>query len=213
MRLVILAGGQSTKLRGPNNTPKQFMAVGERTLLNRYLALSNELNAEPLIITNPMSQHFFDEVDADVRVYDNAHLLDDIYSLRSIIDDNFAWISGDMFFTDNKLIKKLVDTHIEEKYCTSLFYVQSERFKAKFVPNSPQIFVTRNAGYTFSIPNFLVHSKKIFEYLEDRPPDDFINRAILSGEKVRFVEYTAPVFEIDDYEDLAQVDEFFRNES
>ncbi|HYH47133.1 MAG TPA: hypothetical protein VEG34_15740, partial [Thermoanaerobaculia bacterium] len=67
----------------------------------------------------------------------------------------------------------------------------------------PTVEVTRRPGYTWSVPNFLVHSPAAFADLAEEPRIEYLQRAVERGAPVLWREYTGGVFEIDTPEDLA----------
>jgi choline kinase len=213
MRLSILAAGLGTRIRSETGgSPKTFLEVGGRSLFSRFLELAVLLEAEPLVVTRREHAEAFRrtgvEVVVDAEPVGMTHTLS---SLRSEVSGDFCWIAADMLFTDLAPLKDLLAGHRAGARTVSVFYCRTDRFKAKvlFQKEGPEIVVTRAPGYALSIPNFVVCSDRIFSYLDREPMDDFAQRAIAAGEPVLFREYTAPVFEIDWPEDLAEARRYF----
>ncbi|HEX9942462.1 MAG TPA: hypothetical protein VGG03_10625, partial [Thermoanaerobaculia bacterium] len=107
-------------------------------------------------------------------------------------------------------LKELVEGHLERGAVASFFYCRTDRFKAKLrLDPGPEVVVTREPGYPLSIPNFHVHSPKVFSYMASDPQGNFMQPLLAAGEPVLFREYPARVFEIDTPEDLAAARRYF----
>jgi NDP-sugar pyrophosphorylase family protein len=187
MKMVILAAGRGSRLAAESaGLPKQLLEVGGRTLLERQLV-------EVLVEEEP------------------AGILGTLYHARTAVQGPFCWIAGDMLFTDPAPLADLVSEHLEAGVGASFFFCRTSRFKAKLLPgNPPAVFASREEGHPFSIPNFWLHSSRVFSYLAPEPEDgQHMLKLIAAGEPIRFHEYTAPVFEIDTPEDLAAARRFF----
>jgi NDP-sugar pyrophosphorylase family protein len=132
---------------------------------------------------------------------------------RRHVGEPFAWIGGDMLLTDDAPVRDLVREHREAGSCGAFFYVRTDRFKAKlrFDPD-PEVLVTREGTFPFSLLNFGVHAPRLFAYLPgglSTPRDNFLQHALEGGEPILFREYRAPVFEIDTPGDLAEARRFY----
>ena len=213
MHLLLLAAGQGTRLRpltGPR--PKLFLEVGGRTLFERHLEIAALLNLSPLVVTCPEYEADFRRAGVETLVEASPyHPLGTLYYARQVIRETFCWTGGDMLFTDPGPLRELLSEHLAGGYAVSSLYCRTDRFKAKLrLLPEPEVVVTREAGYPLSIPNFLVQEPRVFSYMMPEPHGEFLQRMIEAGEPVLFREYTAPVFEIDTPEDLAEARRFFQ---
>jgi NDP-sugar pyrophosphorylase family protein len=213
MRMVILAAGLGSRLAAESGgLPKQLLDVGGRTLLERQLDIAALAGCEPLVVARPRFAEDFRRTGVEVLVEEApAGILGTLYHSRAAVDGPFCWIAGDMLFTDPAPLAELAAEHLEEGGEASFFFCRTSRFKAKLRPgNPPAVFATREEGHPLSIPNFWLHSPRVYTYLAPEPDDGWhMMRLIAAGELVRFREYTAPVFEIDTPEDLAAARRFF----
>jgi choline kinase len=206
MRLVILAAGRSERLRTPDGRPKQFVEVGGRMLVHHLLELSHALRLEPLVITRPEWTADFRAAGAEVLVEESpVSLLATLYHGRDFLREPFAWIGGDMLFTDFAPLQRLMADHLERGAFTSFFYTRKRRFKARFgLTPEPRAEISWESGLPFSIPNFLMSSPEVLSYLEREPRGNYLQWAIDTGRPLLYREYRAPVFEIDTPENLAE---------
>lgn len=212
MRLAVLAAGLGSRLRGESGgRPKQLLAVGGRTLLDRSVELARGLGAEPLAVTGPEVAEDFRRAGVEVVVEEApAGILGTLYHAREHLREDFCWIAGDMLFTDPAPLKALVELHREQGSSHSFFYCRTDRFKLKVRLGLPlEVALTRGPGYSLSVPNFHVCSPRIFPYMAPDPHANYLQRMIELGEPVLCREYTAPVFEIDTPEDLAAARRFY----
>lgn len=213
MHLLILAAGQGTRLRpatGPR--PKLFLEVGGRTLLDRFLDIAALLNLSPLAVTRAEYEADFRRAGVETLVEEAPyHPLGSLYYARRVLSETFCWVGGDMLFSDPEPLKELLAEHVAGGYAVSSPYCRTDRFKARLrLSPEPQVVITPEPEYPFSIPNFLVHEPKAFSYMMPEPHGEFLQRMIEAGEPVLFREYAAPVFEIDTPEDLAEARRFFQ---
>jgi NDP-sugar pyrophosphorylase family protein len=213
MRMVILAAGRGSRLAAESGgRPKQLLDVGGRTLLQRQLDLAALAGCEPLVVARPELAEDFRRTGVEVLVEEApAGILGTLYHARTAVHGPFCWIAGDMLFTDPAPLAELAAEHLEGGGEASFFFCQTSRFKAKLRRgNPPAVFASREEGHPLSIPNFWLHSPRVFSYLAPEPDDgQHMLRLIAAGEPIRFREYTAPVFEIDTPDDLAAARRFY----
>lgn len=207
MRMVVLAAGNGSRLRGETGGgPKQLVDVGGRTILDRLLELGRELELAPLIVTRADHAPRFQAEGLEVlTVPETPDMLATLYGARVRIEDDFVWIGGDTLLTDAESIGSLLAAHLAEGACASFLYRRSERHLAKLALSSPvpTCKLTRDEAFPYSLPNFGIQSAACFADLAIEPRGEYVQRLLDRGERVRFREYTAPVFEIDTLEDLA----------
>lgn len=213
MKLAILAAGLGTRLHGETGgRPKSFLEVGGRSLFSRFQELAFLIEAEPLVVARPEHAAAFRRTGVEVVVeVEPVETMETLRFLRGHVAGDFCWITADMLFTDLAPFQTLVAEHRARRPIASFFYCRTDRFKAKvrLGGERPEIAVTREPGYSLSIPNFLVHPARVFEYMDREPLAGFVQRAIDAGEAVLVREYTAPVFEIDTPADLAEARRYF----
>lgn len=210
MRLAVLAAGLGSRLRKESGgKPKQLLSVGGRTLFDRAVELARCLGAEPLVVTRPERAAAFQGLEVVVEEAPSG-LLGTLYYAREHLREDFCWIAGDMLFTDPAPLKDLVELHREQGLSHSFFYCRTDRFKLKVRLGLPvEVALTREPGYSLSVPNFHVCSPRIFHYMASDPHGNYLQRMIAAGEPVACREYAAPVFEIDTPEDLAAARRFY----
>ena len=210
MRLAVLASGLGSRLREESGgRPKQLLRVGGRTLLDRTVELARCLGAEPLVVTGPEVAEAFRGVEVMVEEAPSG-ILGTLYHAREHLREDFCWMAGDMLFTDPVPLKEMVELHLEQGSSHSFFYCRTDRFKLKVRLGLPiEVALTRGPGYSLSVPNFHVCSPRIFPYMAPDPHGNYLQRMIEAGEPVLCREYTAPVFEIDTPEDLAEARRFY----
>lgn len=210
MRLAVLAAGLGSRLREEcGGRPKQLLTVGGRTLLDRTAELARCLGAEPLVVTRPEMAGAFRGMEVVVEEAPSG-LLGTLYHAREHLREDFCWIAGDMLFTDPAPLQELVALHRDQGSSHSFFYCRTDRFKLKVRLGLPvEVALTREPGYSLSVPNFHVCSPRIFSYMAPDPHANYLQRMILVGEPILCREYTAPVFEIDTPEDLAAARRFY----
>jgi choline kinase len=210
MRMVVLASGRGSRLtQVTGGRPKLLVEVGGKTLLDRLIALGDEIGATPLVVTRPELAADLLGAGVEVLLEDcPADLLQTLHLARDWVTGPFCWVTGDLLFSDPAPLKNLVAAHLATGSYASFVYCRTDRFKLKLAPGdpascAPRVEVTRAPGFDFSIPNFLVHSAAAFADLAEEPRIEYLQRAIARGERVLCREYTAEVFEIDTPEDLA----------
>lgn len=213
MKLAILAAGLGSRLQSETGgRPKTFLEVGGRSLFSRFLELASLLGAEPLVATRPEHAAAFRQTGAEVAVEEApVGTMETLRFLRGHLSEDFGWVTADMLFTDLAPFQALVAEHRARGPIASFFYCRTDRFKAKLRLDGerPEIAVTREPGFSLSIPNFLIHPARVFSYMDREPLASFVQRAIDAGEPVLVREYTAPVFEIDTPADLAEARRYF----
>ncbi len=205
MRMVILAAGLGTRVReATGGRPKLLLDLGGETLLDRHLAVAARLGLEPLIVTRPEHVADYRGVPAEILAEERpVSMLGTLRQARGRLDAPFAWVGGDMVFSDLEPLCELIGGHDPADFA-SLLYHRSDRFKAK-VRFEPDVAVapTREGRWEMSIPNFVVLSPRAFAYMLPGSEAEFLGRALAAREPVRFQEYRHPVFEIDTPADLA----------
>lgn len=215
MRMVILAAGLGTRVRAVSgDRPKTFLQVGPEgeTILGRLLDFAAEIGLDPLIVTRPeLASHF--EPYAELFLEEEpVGMLTTLYQARHVVSEPFVWVASDMVFSDHALLERLVAEYEPETFA-SFFFARTERFKAK-IRFEPRLTVIpdREGTWSCSIPNIMVQSPQVFEYLaeapESTPESNFFQRALDAGEPVAYREYPAPVFEIDTLADLEEARTF-----
>lgn len=213
MRLAVLAAGRGSRLQEESGgRPKQLLAVGGRTLLDRTVELARFLGAEPLIVCRPEAAEAFGRAGVQVMVEEApTGLLGTLYHAREhLLAEDFCWMAGDMLFTDPVPLKELVELHREQGAAHSFFYCRTSRFKLKVRLGLPvEVVLTREPGYSLSVPNFYVCSPRIFSYMAPDPHANYLQWMIEAGEPVLYREYTAPVYEIDTVEGLEEARRFY----
>jgi NDP-sugar pyrophosphorylase family protein len=211
--MVILAAGLGSRLAAESRGgPKQLLDIAGRTLLERQLEIAALAGCHPLVICRPRFVEDFRRTGVEVLVEEApAGILGTLYHSRTAIEGPFCWLAGDMLFTDPAPLAELAAEHLADGGEASFFFCRTSRFKAKLrLGNPPAVFASREEGHSLSIPNFWLHSPRVFSYLAPEPDDaQFMLKLIAAGEPIRFYEYTAPVFEIDTPDDLAAARRFF----
>lgn len=204
MRIVILAAGLGTRVREVSGgRPKAFLQVGREgeTILGRLLDFAGDLGLDPLIITRPELAHHFERYAELCLEAEPVGMLTTLYQARHVVREPFVWVASDMVFSDHAPLERLVAEYEPETFA-SFFFARTERFKAK-IRFEPRLTVIpdRDGAWSCSIPNFMVQSHRVFDYLEGAPEStpetNFFQRALDAGEPVTYREYPAPVFEID----------------
>lgn len=212
MKMVILAAGLGTRLAtASNGRPKLLMDLGGETILDRLLSLTSDLRLDPVVVTRPEYVAWFQGVAAEVLVEERpVGFLTTLYQTRKVIgDEPFVWIGGDMVFSEHELLREIIAGHDPDDFA-SYAYCRTDRFKAK-VRLEPELMlrITRQGQWDHSLPNFGVHSPRIFSYLQPNPETDFLQAALAAGETFALREYPHPVFEIDTPLDLASARSYF----
>jgi NDP-sugar pyrophosphorylase family protein len=215
MKMIILAAGLGSRLRTlSGGRPKQLLEVGGMTLLDRLVRMAERAGLEPLVVTRAEFVADFRGAGLEVRVEEEpTALMVTLSNSRRHVAEPFVWIGGDMLLTDDAPVRDLVREHREAGSSGAFLYVRSDRFKAKlrFDPD-PEVLVTREGTFPFSLPNFGIHTPRLFAYLPgafSTPRDNFLQQALDGGEPILFREYRAPVFEIDTPGDVAEARSFY----
>lgn len=206
MNLIIAAAGYGTRIQSiTKGKPKQFLKIKQKTLIQYYIELAKFLNIEPIIITNPTFKKDFRKTRVKILIEEKPkNFMTTLYYAKRIADDNFCYILGDMYFSQFGPLKKLLKNHLKDNYLSSYLYVKNSAFKTKlrFKPKIKlKISWGKNENYPYSLPNFFIQNKKIFEYMKI-PRKNFANRTVKAKEKINFLEYKAITKEIDTPKDL-----------
>ena len=208
MRMVILAAGNGCRLRSETaGAPKQLLDVGGRTVLDRLLALGRQLGLAPLVVTRQEHGASFLAAGVEVQVTaETPDMLATLFQARTCVDcEDFLWLGGDTLLTDPQPVAELLASHLADRPWASFLCRRTARHLAKMRPGSPvpRVTLTREGAYPYSLPNFGIQRAATFADLALEPRGEYVQRALDRGERVRFREYTAPLFEIDTPEDLA----------
>jgi NDP-sugar pyrophosphorylase family protein len=215
MEMIVLAAGQGTRLRElTGGRPKHLLEAGGMTILDRHLAFAESAGLAPVIVTRAELAEDFRGRGAEVIVEEAPwEMITSLHFVRSHVREPFVWVGGDMLFTDFAPLCQLIAAYRDGGYAAAFPYCRSRRFKGKLsLDPEPQVRVTRQGDFPFSIPNFAVQSLRMFDYLPgdfSDPAGNYLQRALDQGEPVLFQEYGAPVFEIDTAADIAEVDRFY----
>jgi len=211
--MVILAAGYGSRLRTETaGAPKQFVSVGGRTVLDRQLALGRHLGLVPLAVTRQANAAAFEQAGTEVLVAaETPDMLATLYLASARVDEDFLWMGGDTLLADPEPVRELLASHLADRPYGSFLYRRSDRHLAKMRPSSPvpRVTLTREGSFPYSLPNLGIQCATSFADLAVDPRGEFVQRALDRGERVRFREYTAPVFEIDTPEDLAVARRYF----
>jgi NDP-sugar pyrophosphorylase family protein len=217
MKMIILAAGLGTRLSSiTRGRPKHLVEVGGMTLLERLVAMARFSGLEPVVVTRPELVADFERFGLEIWEEDDSdEMIITLSHTRSRLREPFAWVGGDMLFTDYAPVRDLVREHFAVGSQCSLLYSRTDRFKAKLQFNpGPEVFLTRQGSYPFSLLNFAVQTPRMFDYLPGNlsdPRGTFLQRAIDDGEPVLLREYHARVFEIDTPADLAEARLYFED--
>lgn len=215
MNLVILAAGLGTRMWPiTGGRPKHFLEIGGMTILDRLVALAEYAGLDPVVVTRSEFAAEFQRVVPEILLEDHsAEMIVTLSNTRRHLSEPFAWVGGDMLFSDFAPVRDLLRQHSEQGSRCSLLYNRTDRFKAKLRFNpEPEVLLTREGTYPFSLLNFAVHSPGMFDYLPgdySTPRGNFLQQAIDRGEPVLLREYAAPAFEIDTPADLAEARLYF----
>jgi choline kinase len=219
MWMVVLAAGNGSRLRGvTGGGPKQLLDVGGRTLLDRLLALGRELDLSPLVVTRQAHARSFEAAIAAagaagevLAVAETPDMLATLYQLHGRVEEDFVFMGGDILLLDPQPIRELLRRHLAERPYGSYLYRRSTRHTMKMRPGSPvpRLSLTHEGGFPYSLPSFGVQCAAALADLAVVPRGEYLQRALDRGERLRFQEYTAPVFEIDTPEDLAAARRYF----
>lgn len=213
--MIVLAAGLGTRLSAvTGGRPKQFLEIGGKTLLGRLVAMAELAGLEPVVVTRRELVTEFRRTGLEVLVEEEpTATMMTLSNTRRHLRETFAWVGGDMLFTDLAPVRDLVQAHLAAGREGSFLYARSDRFIAKLALRpEPEVVLTRERIYPYSLPNFGVHSPRLFDYLPGdlgTPRGNFLQRAIEKGEPLLFREYRAPVFEIDTPADLAEARRHF----
>jgi len=215
MKLIVLAAGLGTRMHAvTDGRPKQLVEVGGMTLLARHAAMAEAAGLEPVVVTRPEFVAELGRTGMEVHVEEDlTDMLVTLSNTRRWMREPYAWVGGDMLLTDFAPVREIVRAHLASGSEGSYLYARTDRFKAKLTLSpTPEVTVTREGKYPFSILSFGVHSPRMFGYLPGAltsPRETFLQVAIERGERVLFREYYAPVFEIDRPADLDAARRYF----
>jgi len=213
MRMVVLAAGKGWRLRSETaGGPKQLVDVGGQTVLDRLLAFGRLLGLTPLVVTRQALAAVLEVAGIDTLVVEETpDMLATLSLARCRVAEDFLWVGGDTLLTDPEPVRELLASHLAERPYGSFLYRRSDRHLAKLRPAAPvpQVTLTREGDYPFSLPNIGIQSAASFADLEVDPRGDYLQRALDRGERIAFREYTAPVFEIDTPADLAAARSYY----
>jgi NDP-sugar pyrophosphorylase family protein len=190
--------------------PKHLVEVGGRTLLERHMEMAERIGLEPVVVTRREFVADFQATGVQVVVEEDPRELKDTLSnvRRHAPYETYSWIGGDMVLTDFAPVRDLVQAHRAEQPAGSFLYSRSQRFKAKLsLSPRPELALTRQPGYPFSVLNFGIHEPRLFAYLPGdlrSPLDNFVQNAMRGGERFLFQPYEAAAFEIDTPADLEE---------
>ena len=207
MRMVVLAAGNGSRLRAETGgSPKQLLDVAGTTILGRLLGLGSMLGLAPLVVTRAGHAARFAAEGLEVlTLHETPDMLATLYGARQRIEEDFVWIGGDTLLTDAEPIRELLAAHLAEGAYASFLYRRSDRHLAKLALSTPvpTCMLTRAVAFPYSLPNFGIQCAASLSDLAIEPRGEYVQRLLDRGERVRFREYTAPVFEIDTPEELA----------
>ena len=207
MRMVVLAAGSGMRLRAETRgSPKQLLDVAGATILGRLLGLGSILGLAPLVVTRADHAARFAAEGLEVlTVHETPDMLATLYGARLRIEEDFVWIGGDTLLTDVEPIRELLAAHLAEGAYASFLYRRSDRHLAKLALSAPvpTCMLTRAVAFPYSLPNFGIQCAASLSDLAIEPRGEYVQRLLDRGERVHFREYTAPVFEIDTPEELA----------
>jgi choline kinase len=219
MRMVVLAAGNGCRLRSETGgRPKQLLDIGGRTLLDRLLALGRALDLSPLIVTRPAHAETFAAAIAAagaaagvMAIEETPEMLASLYEIRGLVGEDFVFLGGDILLLDPGPIRELLRTHLAERPYGSYLYRRSARHAMKMRPGSPvpRVSLRGKGDYPYSLPGFGIQCAASLADLGLVPRGEYLQRALDRGERLRFQEYTPPVFEIDTPEDLAEARRYF----
>jgi choline kinase len=219
MKLIVLAAGLGTRMHAvTGGRPKHFLEVGGMTLIERLGAMAAAAGLEPVVVTRPEFVAEFRRTGMEVQVEDDlSDMMVTLSNIRRWMHEAYAWVGGDMVLTDFAPVREIVRAHLAHGSEGSYLYARTDRFKAKLTLSpdpqmTPEVIVTREGSYPYSILNFGVHSPRMHAYLPGdftTPRGTFLQVALERGEPVLFREYLAPVFEIDRPADLAAARDYF----
>ncbi|HEY8020183.1 MAG TPA: NTP transferase domain-containing protein [Thermoanaerobaculia bacterium] len=206
MRLVILAAGLGTRVAAiTGGHSKLYLDCGGASLLDRHLELARRLGGRPLVVARPERAADFRRSGAEVLVEEApTGMLASLYHARGELREPFCWIGGDLLFSDLAPAVDLAASCRSAGALGAFFYCRTDRFKAKLrLEPRLEVTLTREGEHELSLPAFMAATPRLFDYLATHR-DDFLTPAIAAGEPLLIREYTAPVFEIDTPEDLAE---------
>jgi NDP-sugar pyrophosphorylase family protein len=213
MRMVVLAAGKGWRLRSETaGGPKQLVDVGGQTVLDRLLAFGRLLGLTPLVVTRQALAAVLRAAGIDTLVVEETpDMLATLSLARRRVAEDFLWVGGDTLLTDPEPVRELLASHLAERPYGSFLYRRSDRHLAKLRPAAPvpQVTLTREGDFTFSLPNIGIQCAASFADLEVDPRGEYLQRALDRGERIAFREYTAPVFEIDTPADLAAARSYY----
>lgn len=209
-KMIVLAAGLGSRLRAvTGGRPKQLIEVGGMTLLERDLKIAELLGLEPVVVARPEALEHFRGCGADLLAEGSSTgMLVTLHNTRRHVHDDFLWIGGDVLFTEVAPLRRLLQAYREGESTGAYLYSRSSRFKTKLTLDpAPEVLVTREGAFPWSVPNFGIQSPRLYAYMLEReirePRENFLQQALAGGEPILFAEYRAPVFEIDTPDDLA----------
>jgi NDP-sugar pyrophosphorylase family protein len=214
MKMLILAAGSGSRLRNETGgLPKQLLALGGSTILDRLLELARQLRLAPLVVTGADQEPVFRRLaQADVMAVGATRLmLETLHHARHRVEGDFLWVGGDTVFSDLAPLGALLASHLAERRYGSFLLRRSSRHLAKMRPGSPvpRVTLTREGEFPYSLPNFGIQRGGSLDDLALAPPGEYVQRALDRGEAIAFAEYEPPLFEIDTPDDLAAARRFF----
>ena len=155
MEMIVLAAGRGTRLWAlTGGRPKHLLKVGGMTLLDRHLAFAESAGLAPVIVTRAEHADDFRGHGAEVIVEESpSEMMTTLHFVRSHVREPFVWVGGDMLFTDFAPLRQLIAAYRDGgSEVASSTPARSASRQAQPRPE-PQVRVTRQGEFPFSLPN------------------------------------------------------------